>query len=556
MKSFFHRHTKILALASLIGLSGAGLLLAQTIAHAQSAFDYALSNSADEEGEVWVAQGGPAALTTITATLIGGPPQPVTFSASGLPLGAIATFSRPSCVPTCSTDFTITTTNSTPFGDYVVTVTGRPFGKTTSFTLIVAKGVCSAEDLSEINMDLSIKYLQICDIDLIDTPWTPIGRIESVTSAFQGTYNGGGKAIANLSVDVAASAGLFAILEGKIKYVSLVNANVEGQTDVGTLVAVNAPSGIVQSSFATGRVHGGNASSIGGLVGSNLGLIKGSHADVTATNKRTAEDAPEITYVGGLVGKNSGAIRNSYANGAVSGNNAKLVGGLAGINTSISPRIAVIDVSYATGAVSNVNTGYTAFAAGGLVGASNGSLDTMAEVKNSYATGAVQSTSTFFVGGLVGVTQASRIERSYATGAVKGGTAAGGLIGMVESSGFPQATIENVDARGNVSVENGYAGGLIGLLISNASLTNGYATGKVSLSRNVGFKGGLIGFRGSTRSAPVTSSYWDVTASGTKTSAGGTRRTTAQMKTQKNYRGWDFTNVWSIQEGVGYPIFR
>jgi len=547
----FHRHTRILMLAYAIGLIGLGLFLYAGTAHAQSAFNYALSNS----GSIIVQPSGSDS-TTITASFISGVPEPVTFSASGLPLGASATFSRPSCAPSCSSDIVITTTSDTPFGAYTITVTGRPFGKTTTFTLIVAKGVCSAQDLSDVNMDLSMNYLQICDIDLGDDPWTPIGRIDSVTSSFQGAYNGGGETISNVGVDVAASGGLFAILEGKIKNVTLINANVKGQTDVGTLVAVNAPSGIIQNSSASGKVHGGSASSIGGLVGSNLGLIKGSHANVAATNERTIEEAPEITYMGGLVGKNSGTMRNSYANGAVSGNNAKLVGGLAGINTSRSPRVAIIDTCYATGAVSNVNTNFTAFALGGLVGASNGSLDTMAEVKNSYATGAVQSTSTFFVGGLIGVTQASRIERSYATGAVKGGTAAGGLIGMVESSGFPQATIENVDARGNVSVENGYAGGLIGLFISNASLTNGYATGRVSLSRNVGFKGGLIGFRGNTRTALVVSSYWDVNASGTKTSAGGTGRTTAQMKTQRNYRGWDFSNVWSIQERVGYPVFR
>jgi len=97
-------------------------------------FDYTLGNS----GDITVTQGGTGA-TTIVATLTVGPPQSVSFSASGLPTftGITASFDPGACTATCPTQLTISTTGSTPAGTFPVTVTGRPLDRTTSFNVVV-----------------------------------------------------------------------------------------------------------------------------------------------------------------------------------------------------------------------------------------------------------------------------------------------------------------------------------------------------------------------------------------------------------------------------------
>src|SRR5260370_13110196 len=73
------------------------------------AFDFSLSNG----GNQTVVQ-GQSGSNTITATLVSGTAQSVTFSASGLPSGATATFSPASCSPTCSARLTPRLTSSPP----------------------------------------------------------------------------------------------------------------------------------------------------------------------------------------------------------------------------------------------------------------------------------------------------------------------------------------------------------------------------------------------------------------------------------------------------------
>ena len=54
----------------------------------------------------------------------------------------------------------------------------------------------------------------------------------------------------------------------------------------------------------------------------------------------------------------------------------------------------------------------------------------------------------------------------------------------------------------------------------------------------------------------IVSCYWDTETSGCLTSHGGTGKTTAQMKQQSTFSGWDFlTPIWYITEGVRYPDF-
>src|SRR5262245_34073915 len=97
-------------------------------------FNFSLANSID----LSAAQGA-SATNTITANLVTGSPEPVSFSASGLPSAASASFSQKTCSPTCSSLLTIATAASTPAGSYTITVVGAGGGvtRTTNFALAV-----------------------------------------------------------------------------------------------------------------------------------------------------------------------------------------------------------------------------------------------------------------------------------------------------------------------------------------------------------------------------------------------------------------------------------
>jgi len=236
--------------------------------------------------------------------------------------------------------------------------------------------------------------------------------------------------------------------------------------------------------------------SVGGLVGSNFGsTINGSYAmgNVTGTGSN-------YSYVGGLVGFNSGDISNSYATGNVSGSISSIsVGGLVGHNSS-----GTINNSYATGGVDGGNS------VGGLVGENGGTIS------NSYATGSVEGGN--FVGGLVGYNgynDGGTISNGYATGGVKGGSNVGGLVG------------------GN-----------------SATISGSYATGNVSGSY---FIGGLIG---QSWNGTISNSYYNKQTSGQTDTDKGEGKTTAEMKTKSTYVGWNFQNIWAIDEGKSYPILQ
>ena len=97
-------------------------------------FDFSVSNA----GNIAVVAGS-SATNSISTALTSGNSQPVSFSVSALPYGATATFSAASCSPACSTVLNISTTGSTPAGNFPITITSTGGGvtKTTVFTLSV-----------------------------------------------------------------------------------------------------------------------------------------------------------------------------------------------------------------------------------------------------------------------------------------------------------------------------------------------------------------------------------------------------------------------------------
>ncbi len=244
----------------------------------------------------------------------------------------------------------------------------------------------------------------------------------------------------------------------------------------------------------------------GFLVGFDAGVIENTFE--TGTVVSGSENDPS-TFTGGLVGQvtSSGVIANSFATGQITdivSNAGGLVGDLQG--TLVNDYATISVVAAFSGEGSEL---------GGLVG----EADSGSRIESSYATGAV--TGHQDIGGLVGYLDGGNVSGSFATGAVSGTSQVGGLVGESE-----EGAISNSYAMGSVSGSS-QVGGLVGALFDpSSSVTDSYSIGRVTGSTAVG---GLVGLESDT--GGVTDSYWDTETSGQ--SSGGTGAvplTTAQMQ--------------------------
>ncbi len=193
---------------------------------------------------------------------------------------------------------------------------------------------------------------------------------------------------------------------------------------------------------------------------------------------------------------------------------------------------------------------------GSLVGYCNGG-----SVSYCYNTGSVTGSS-YVIGGLIGNLYSSSLSYSYNSGSASAtsGSAWSYLGGLVGQSTY--STISNCYNRGSVSSNYAPVGGLVGYNNTDGGVvTNCYNSG--SVSGYTGTIGGLYrlgGLVGDCCSGTVNNSYWDYQTAGTSSSPSGkgTSKTTAQMKTQSTFSGWDFTTVWQISggDGANYPSLR
>lgn len=196
----------------------------------------------------------------------------------------------------------------------------------------------------------------------------------------------------------------------------------------------------------------------------------------------------------------------------VTGNSA--VGGLLGENKNGS--VTKCSVTGTVAGVSNV---------GGLVGM-NGSGGGL--VSLSYANVAVSGTNS---GVLVGNNSSGNVNTSFTEGTSI--AASGGLVGR---NNF--GTIIN-----SYSTVDGASGGITGY--NSGSITVTYAAGTSDT-------GGLIASDGG---GSELGNYWN-TDSGSPDNGFGTGLTDAEMKQQLSFSTWDFSTIWSIDEGVSYPYLK
>jgi len=158
-------------------------------------------------------------------------------------------------------------------------------------------------------------------------------------------------------------------------------------------------------------------------------------------------------------------------------------------------------------------------------------------------------------GGLAGSTvSANSIRNAWTTGSVRGGNSVGGLIGNFRASlSGTNCSLADAYSRAAVSGTSN-VGGAVGYQYYS-SVSRVYSSGAVA-----GTGGNVGGFLGmSTTGASQSACYWDVDSSGQSGSAGGvgvSGRTMPQMKQQGTFGGWNFTEVWNIEQDLGYPYHR
>ena len=202
-------------------------------------------------------------------------------------------------------------------------------------------------------------FVQTAPIDLDGCLWTPIGAPDTGTKkdTFEGSFDGRGHPIDNLTVSISSFGGLFGTTDGaRISGIVLRDVDITVSSGFAGAIAGEAFStGIVKSS-ATGEVKG-SSDYVGGLVGNlQSSSINFSFADVVI-------EGTGGSFHGGLAGSanNSSEIGNSFAKGNVAG--VSSVGGLVG-NVFVS----TITNSYATSEVTGSAN------VGGLVGSATGEL--------------------------------------------------------------------------------------------------------------------------------------------------------------------------------------
>jgi hypothetical protein len=252
----------------------------------------------------------------------------------------------------------------------------------------------------------SLKFRLMNDLDLTSEP-------DFYIPYLAGEFDGNGHKISNLSFkfDFISQVGLFGYLApgGNVTELAAENVSITGASTVGGLVGDNV--GKVSNSYSTGNIIGDR--DVGGLVGDNWGTVSNSYS----TGSVTGTVGYLSRYVGGLVGRNEfeGTISSSNSTSSVTG--GADVGGLAGES------FGNVSKSYST---SNV-TGESRV--GGLVG-QNG------------------------VGGLVGE-QWGTVTNSYSTGNVAGDVHVGGLVGAELGSSTVSNSFWDTETSGQATSDGG-----------------------------------------------------------------------------------------------------
>jgi hypothetical protein len=292
---------------------------------------------------------------------------------------------------------------------------------------------------------------------------------------------------------------------------------------------------VIDKCFANGNVDSTGYDNVGGFVG--VTDTSGGHV---ITNSFAKGDVKGNNNVGGFAGQCRGTYTHNYASGSVNGNS--VVGGFCGRNFDLSGYLTSrIEQSYASGSV----TGATDHV-GGFIG----HIYRYMEIRDSYASGEVKGL--LNVGGFVGSmdTGPTLVEKNFSLGKVSGNSRVGGFLGY----GYRyEATMQIMNNYSHSAVTGSSdVGGFAGL--TGAVISRSYSTGAVTEDGTASNLGGFIGRFVNGGTLTATECYYDQITSGRSTSAGGTGKTSFEMKDPSTFSSYD-NEIWDIRNGA-YPVLR
>ena len=454
-----------------------------------------------------------------------------------------------------------------------------------------------------------VYFKLMADIDLTEflgdeSPsqgWQPIG---TSSAPFKGILDGNDKTVSGLWINRPNSdyAGIFGGTDGAtINNLKIVATTIVGKDNVGGMSGYSKSSYFSGCSFK-GEIQGRN--SVGGYIGSsrnNITLFE-NLAEITITGSGD--------YVGGFIGKGIGGVSVSnckileakiqggnYVGGicgaSSSGNNnysscyvnsnihgVDYVGGICGQtrdNTNNITNCGFIGDITANSIVGGIAGEYTG---GASYSYRNGYNSTEPTLKNCFSVSNIIAQGDN-VGGLVGITdnrgtsysgtlqntynvfETNIIGFSYFSGNVKGSHYVGGIVGYKKGGG-----IKSCYSKGNIYGEM-YVGGICGEIVSfgTAEIKSNLANIS-SIKSNLGnvgricYKDNYLGELGTSNENKalnrciVISKGISQEVNDDKQNGTGVGATSLKLKATYVAMGWDFTDIWEIQETECYPYFK
>jgi len=352
------------------------------------------------------------------------------------------------------------------------------------------------DDLNNIRDNLSGKFIMMNDITMEDT-WIPIGVTED---PFTGTFDGNGYVIKNMRSEASdGRVGLF----GKISGAAVMNLGMENG---GT---------------AYGSSENAEIAKHGGIVAESVNSLIDNCRNKGDTGRYYDDDyAYDYTIDAG------------------------------GIAASVLGEASIIKNCYNSGDVFN-----SAWA-GGITG-----YIYSGSVENCYNTGYVHAIG--YAGGIA-AKFTGEIKKCYNSGEIFGGDAAGGIVGY--NSGIDDV-IENCCNTGSLgnNDEHSFSGGIIGV-IGGGHLSNSYTS-------NTDAGGGIFSAAaydysdkdGYSSHVYISNCYYPKNLEIDMKNAEGFQYlnldnikalSETEMKQKKSFAGFDFEDVWNIDEGNGTPFIR
>ncbi len=197
--------------------------------------------------------------------------------------------------------------------------------ETNTYTVYSVDGLLAWNEA--VQNDLALNCILATDIDMRGFLWTPIGDGSTSAKGYQGTFDGQGHTITELTVNLPDQddVGLFCCIEAKgtVKGLTLEKVKITSNSYAGGVAGSNY--GTITACTVSGYVSA-KFWGQGGVAGYNEGTI-------TACCTSVSVSAPASYYLlnaGGVAGYNYGTITACYATGTVSGDFA---GGVAGDNS-------------------------------------------------------------------------------------------------------------------------------------------------------------------------------------------------------------------------------